>query len=101
MDNDPAIEITRVHQPILILQGEADEQVFVSDLPRLTKAARAANHDVTVRTFSDDNHLFEPITPGEPRTPQAALAQYFTVPSLIDARVLDAISAWLARRLGR
>ena len=100
MDVDPTVDIARVHAPILILQGEADAQVSPADLPRLTKAARAANHDVTVHTFSNDNHLFEPVTPGVVQTPYVALHQYLTVPARIDPRVLAALDAWLARHAG-
>jgi len=95
MDVDPAVDIARVRSPILILQGEGDAQVSPQDLPRLAKAARTANRDVTVRTFSNDNHLFEAIVSDGPQTPQAALHQYLTVPARIDARVLDTLTAWM------
>jgi|GEM_PF-1753553 len=101
MDLDPAVDIARVRSPILILQGEGDAQVSVKDLPRLAKAARAANRDVTVRTFSNDNHLFEAIVSNGPQTPQAAVQQYLTVPARIDARVLDTLSAWMASHARR
>jgi uncharacterized protein len=96
MDLDPAVDIARVRSPILILQGDGDAQVSAKDLPRLAKAARASNRDVTVRTFSNDNHLFEAIVSSGPQTPQAAVQQYLTVPARIDARVLDTLSAWMA-----
>jgi dienelactone hydrolase len=96
MDLDPAVDIARVRSPILILQGEGDAQVAATDLPRLAKAARTANHDVTVRTFSNDNHLFEAIVSNGPQTPQAAVQQYLTVPARIDARVLETLAAWMA-----
>jgi uncharacterized protein len=101
MDLDPAVDIARVRSPILILQGEGDAQVSVKDLPRLAKAARAANRDVTVRTFANDNHLFEAIVSNGPQSPQAAVQQYLTVPARIDARVLDTLSAWLASHARR
>jgi dipeptidyl aminopeptidase/acylaminoacyl peptidase len=97
MDVDPAVDIARVRAPILILQGEGDAQVAATDLPRLANAARAANRDVTVRTFPGDNHLFEAIVSGEPQTPQTALHQYLTVPARIDARVLETLAAWMSR----
>ena len=96
MDVDPAVDIARVRAPILILQGESDVQVAAKDIPRLADAARATNRDVTVRIFSGDNHLFEPVLGTEPQTPQSALHQYLTVPARIDQRVLDALTAWLA-----
>ena len=102
MDLDPAVDIARVRTPILILQGEGDAQVSPQDLPRLAKAARTSNRDVTVRTFSNDNHLFEAVESNGPQTPQAAVQQYLTVPARIDERVLNTLSAWLAtpRRKG-
>ena len=101
MDLDPAVDIAHVASPILILQGDDDVQVSVTDVPRLAAAARTTSHDVTVRTFSGDNHLFETIVPGEAKTPQAALHQYLTVPARIDTRVLDTLTAWLAQRAGQ
>jgi alpha-beta hydrolase superfamily lysophospholipase len=100
MDVDPAVDIARVRVPILILQGEADVQVLPADLPRLVAAARATNRDVTVDTFSDLNHLFEPVPPGVAQTPQAAVTQYLTVPARIDDRVLDALAGWLRAHAG-
>jgi alpha-beta hydrolase superfamily lysophospholipase len=97
IDVDPIVDIARVSAPILILQGEGDVQVSAKDLPRLATAARAANPDVTVRTFAGDNHLFQAIVPGDPQTPLSALKQYLTVPAWVDARVLDTLTTWMAR----
>ncbi len=97
IDVDPVVDIARVRTPILMLQGEGDAQVSAKDLPRLANAARTANTDVTVRTFSNDNHLFEAIVSSKPQTPLAAVKQYLTVPARIDARVLDTLAAWMAR----
>jgi hypothetical protein len=100
MDVDPIVDIKRVHLPILILQGAADVQVLPSDLPGLTAAARSVNRDVTVHVFSNDNHLFEAVTPGVKQTPYVALQQYLTVPARLDARMLAALEAWLAEHAG-
>jgi hypothetical protein len=101
MDVDPIVDIKRVHLPILILQGAADVQVLPSDLPGLTAAARSVNRDVTVHVFSNDNHLFEAVTPGVKQTPYVALQQYLTVPARLDARMLAALEAWLAQHAGK
>ena len=93
---DPIVDIKRVHVPILVLQGTGDVQVLAKDLPRLADAARSVNPHVTVRTFSNDNHLFDHIV-GGPQTPMTALHQYLTVPAYVDRRVLDTITAWLKR----
>jgi alpha-beta hydrolase superfamily lysophospholipase len=100
MDVDPIVDIARVRLPVLILQGDDDAQILVRDLPRLAKAARTVNRDVTVRTFPGDNHLFEPVSPGVVQTPFSALHQYLTVPERIDPHVLDALTAWLGRQAG-
>ncbi|HEY0798296.1 MAG TPA: alpha/beta hydrolase [Candidatus Baltobacteraceae bacterium] len=98
LDVDPTVDIQRVHSPILILAAADDVQVLPHDLPRLINAAKSANHDVTATTFPNDNHLFMPVTPGEPLTLFAAQKQYVTVAGLIDPHVVDALLAWLARR---
>jgi alpha-beta hydrolase superfamily lysophospholipase len=95
IDVDPTVDIARVRVPILILQGRGDAQVLAKDLPRLVTAARAHNARVTVRTFANDNHLFEAVV-GSAQTPVQALNQYLTVPARIDRRVLDALTGWLA-----
>jgi dienelactone hydrolase len=100
-DVDPAVDIARVRAPILILQGLADAQVLARDLPRLVRAAQKTNAHVTVKTFSNDNHLFEAVVGPLPQTPEAAVRQYLTVPALLDQRVLDAMTQWLAHNASR
>jgi hypothetical protein len=100
MDVDPIVDI-RVRAPILILQGAADVQVLPADLPRLVKVARTTNRDVTVHIFSNDNHLFEPVTPGVKQTPYTALQQYLTVPARIDPRMLTTLETWLTKHAGK
>jgi pimeloyl-ACP methyl ester carboxylesterase len=95
MDVDPAVDIARDHCPVLILQGESDAQVLPADLPRLVGAARAAHVDVTVRMFSGDSHLFEPIPADRAASLQASVNWYLTVPERIDPRVTGALLHWL------
>jgi uncharacterized protein len=101
LDIDPAVDIARVHAPVLILQGTADVQVLATDLPRLVTAARTHNRDITVHTFSGDNHLFDATPPGVTQTPFAAVRQYLTVPAWIDTRALETIETWLAAHAKR
>jgi len=62
---DPLPTIRKVHQPILILQGELDQQVTADQAPVLEKASReAGNKDVTTRVFPGLNHLFLPSRTG-------------------------------------
>lgn len=95
MDVDPTVDIKRVACPILILQGADDVQISPKDLPRLVKAAKSANRDVTSRVFPNDNHLFMAISANEPRTPAAALHQYLSVPDRIDPKVMRTLMRWL------
>ncbi|MHB8140948.1 MAG: alpha/beta hydrolase family protein [Vulcanimicrobiaceae bacterium] len=97
MDIDPRAAISKVRCPILIVQGADDLQVLPRDLPRLVDAARSHNPNVTVRIFSNDNHLFMPVTPGMPLTLRAEVRQYFSVAGRIDPRVVHTILAWLHR----
>jgi|GEM_PF-5612398 len=54
---------------------------LASDTPRLVRAAKAANHDVTVVYFSPDNHEF---LAGDEMTPQ-----------YVDAATLSSLIRWL------
>lgn len=100
MDVDPIPVIERVRVPILILQGDADLQVLASDLPRLVKAARLHDRDVTVRLFPNDTHVFMKLLPGEARTLQAEVQGYISVAQRLDPSVLEAIISWLKEHTG-
>lgn len=95
IDVDPIVAIEQVRVPILILQGGSDVQVLPKDLPRLVRAARLHDRDVSVHVFPGDNHLFMKVTPGEPLTPQAAVHQYMTVPGYVDPAAISTLIRWL------
>jgi dienelactone hydrolase len=87
---DPAVYITKVNVPILVLQGGSDFQVLARDLPHLVNAARDAHRNITVKLLPNDDHLFLRLSPGATST----LAEYF-VPAPLDPRVPQAISTWI------
>lgn len=91
---DPLPAIAKVQQPILIQQGEIDQQVTADQAPMLEKAARAAgNKDVTVRIYPGLNHLFLPAKTGAP-------AEYTSLStSTIGDDILKQMGDWLVEKL--
>jgi uncharacterized protein len=87
---DPAVEARSLKQPMLILQGERDYQVTMTDFGRW-KDALQNRPDVTFRTFPALNHLFE--TGAGKSTP----AEYMSRPSHVSSEVIDVIAAWIAK----
>jgi dienelactone hydrolase len=87
---DPAVVITKVPCPILILQGGKDIQVLAKDLPRLVNAARAAHRDVTVVQFPNDDHIFITV----PGSQKSTLAEYM-VPHRVDPAMTSVLLTWL------
>lgn len=94
-DYDPLPVARRVRQPVLILQGALDRQVFVGQADTLATAIRAAgNRDVTLKIYPRLNHLLLP-TDGD-----GSPADYPGLPQrTLPADVLDTIAAWLRVRL--
>lgn len=92
---DPLPAIARVRQPILILQGEIDQQVTADQAQMIEKAARAAgNKDVSVRLFPGLNHLFLPAKTG-------ATSEYNSLSTAtVGEDVIKQLSDWLIVRLG-
>jgi hypothetical protein len=92
---DPLPAVARVRQPILILQGELDQQVTADQAQMIEKAARAAgNKDVSLRVFPGLNHLFLPAKTGSP-------SEYTTLSTTtVGEDVIKQLSDWLVERLG-
>ncbi len=88
---DPALAITRVNVPILILQGGRDNQVLPSDLHVLTDAAKAAHRRITVVILPEDDHIFLKLAPGQPSDESE-----YTIPAPLDPRVAEAILKWMS-----
>ena len=87
---DPAVEARALKQPMLILQGERDCQVLMTDFARW-KVALKDRPDVRFRSFPALNHLFEA---GEGKsTPE----EYMARPGHVAADVIDEIAAWIVK----
>jgi uncharacterized protein len=92
---DPANLIAAYRNPILIMQGERDIQVSVSDAERLKRAAPSAK----LMLLPDTNHVFKTVTSAD----WAANAEAYSDPSLplapgvIDGMVDFILSAPQAR----
>jgi dienelactone hydrolase len=90
-DGRPAA--AKVRAPVLILHGQKDYQVPVTEAEKTAAAVRAGgNRDVTVRVFPGTNHLF---------LPDAGVGfSYEKLPSyVVKAEVMGAMADWLAARL--
>ncbi len=77
-------------QPLLILQGERDYQVTMTDFARW-KDALKDRPNVTLRSFPALNHLFQE---GEGKSTPA---EYNLKPGYVAPEVIDVIAAWIAR----
>jgi alpha-beta hydrolase superfamily lysophospholipase len=93
-DYDPLPTARRVRVPVLILQGETDRQVPVSEARKLANAMRAAgNRRVTLRTFPTLNHLLVEDPSGNP-------IGYTKLPGhAVRKDLLGALADWLATTL--
>jgi alpha-beta hydrolase superfamily lysophospholipase len=93
-DYEPLPTARKVRVPVLILQGETDRQVPVSEARTLAAAMRAAgNRRVTLRTFPTLNHLLVEDPSGNP-------IGYTKLPShAVRKDLLGAVADWLARTL--
>jgi pimeloyl-ACP methyl ester carboxylesterase len=85
---DPAKLIATYHKPILIMQGERDIQVSVSDAKRLKQAAPAAR----VLFLPDTNHVLKTVTSSD----WAANAAAYSDPRLpLAPGVIDGITNFI------
>ena len=94
LEYDPLPTARQVDAPVLILQGESDQQISSEQADTLAKAFReGGNNDVTVVKFPDTNHLFLADPDGWP-------GAYDELPSYdVRPAVLGALADWLAGRL--
>jgi uncharacterized protein len=94
MTTDPLAMARRVKQPVLILQGETDQQVTPEQADSLALAMRrAGNRAVTVQRFPATNHLLLADPNGAPAG-YAALTD-----TKVRPEVLGALADWLVRTL--
>jgi dipeptidyl aminopeptidase/acylaminoacyl peptidase len=94
LDYDPLATARQVRVPVLILQGETDQQVTPEQADTLGIAFRAGGDgDVTVRRFAATNHLFLADPDGNPAGYTALRVR------TVRPEVLGAVADWLVRRL--
>lgn len=96
LDYDPLPTARKLRAPTLILQGATDRQVSPEQAEELAAATRGGgNRDVTVRVFSDVNHLFLMDPQGT-----ADVARYAALPDKqVPREVLGTLADWLTKRL--
>lgn len=91
---DPIPTARAVKQPVLIMQGETDQQVRAEEAALLERAlAGGGNRRVTTRVFTERNHLFLRDASGHP----SGYAK-LTEPK-VDGEVLGALADWLVATL--
>lgn len=93
LQHDPASVMKRVEQPVLIVQGDLDKQVFPHHADKLAELARARDREVPVEVLHLPavNHLLVPATTGE-------VGEYAT---LTDKKVAPEIATKIAEFLKR
>ena len=94
MDYNPLLTAREVRVPVLILQGETDQQVTPEQADTLAAAFRAGgDRDVTVRKFPATDHLFVADSTGDP-------ARYGSLPTrVVRPVVLGTLADWLVAHL--
>jgi uncharacterized protein len=90
MAYDPLPAVRAMKQPLLILQGGRDRQVYQEHAALLANAARSAgNSRVTVKVFPTLNHLFLPSKTG-------SFSEYGHLETTaVPSDVLDTLVAWI------
>jgi dienelactone hydrolase len=86
-DYDPAATAARLSTPMLVLQGERDYQVTLTDFAGW-QAALSSRSDVQLKTYAALNHLF--IAGAGPGTP----AEYATAGN-VEEMVIEDIAMWI------
>lgn len=84
---DPPSSAARLPQRILVLQGERDYQVTVSDFVRW-ESGLAGNPNAQFKLYPDLNHLFIPGT-------GKSLPAEYSVPGHVLVNVIDDIAKWI------
>lgn len=90
IDYDPAPALRAVDRPVLAVFGGKDLQVLLDQnrpaLEALFAGPRAAR--LTVRTYADANHLFQPAVTGAP-------AEYGALPEAFVPGFTEAVTEWI------
>jgi len=82
---DPVASLARAKRPVLILQGEADIQVTMTDFALWKKGLSKAEH----KSFPKLNHLFMPVEG------KSTGMEYYAAGQSVDASVIQTIAAWI------
>lgn len=90
----PAAFLSRIHVPILALNGTLDRQVPPDENLAGIKAALGHNADVTIRRIDGVNHLFQTARTG-------AIGEYADIEETIAPVVLDTVTEWIKARFTR
>jgi hypothetical protein len=90
---DPAVDLRRVHCPVLVLNGDKDTQILADiHLPAIEKALRSGgNKEVSIEKMPGLNHLFQTAQTGLPR-------EYGKIEETISPMVLQRIGDWILQR---
>lgn len=91
---DPQSILSKVHCPTIVLQGEKDVQVPLSnnftEIQRFVGAAGVTNFTLTV--LANHNHMFQRATTGAP-------TEYGTIDEAISSETLSNINQWLVAQV--
>ncbi len=93
---DPKPTLTKVSCPVLALTGALDVQVPADEnLPAIEAAlAKGGNTDVTIRTLSGLNHLFQTAATG-------AITEYARIEETLSPAALETIAPWIKSRVAQ
>ena len=87
---DPAAEMRKLKVPALLLQGERDYQVRMTDFERWKEVLKG-RADVSFKSYPKLNHLF---AAGEGKSTPAE----YQKPGHVDQQVIEDIAAWIGSR---
>ncbi len=90
----PAAALSRIHVPVLALNGSLDRQVPADENLTAIKAALAHNPDVTIRKLEGLNHLFQTARTG-------SIGEYADITETMSPVVLRIVTEWIAVRSKR
>lgn len=91
---EPAAFLSRIHVPVLALNGTLDRQVPPDENLAAIKAALAHNADVTIQRIDGVNHMFQTARTG-------AIGEYADIDETIAPVVLNAVTEWIEARFKR
>ena len=90
----PPAALSRIHVPVLALNGSLDRQVPADENLTAIKAALAHNPDVTIRKLEGLNHLFQTARTG-------SIGEYADITETLSPVVLRIVTEWIAVRSKR